>query len=154
MQQLFSLFSTLISSNYFILALAQGFLVKFADETRSVLAGLIYGIISAAMIVFSPVSSLWAGATMAQAFAGKIDAKEHMVPFALSLAAIAIANLNMPLVAYFIAAAWADEIIDAKIGHRPLLIVAALPLYNELHYFIGIACFDFGYLLAKRFSNP
>lgn len=150
MQQLSSLFSTLISSNYFLPAFLQGYLVKLTDETKSLFLGFLYGALSVLIITLSPLSSLWAGATLAQAFAGKIDAKEHIIPFLLSLAAIAFTPLNMPLVAYFIAAAWADEFIDAEFGHRPFLLIAGLPLYNELHYFIGVVCFDFGYLLAGR----
>ncbi len=144
----------------FLLSAFSGFLTKTADEIKTPLgmaAGVIYGVALAVAASLDPlVASVFLPAVLANALAGKIDSKNHVLGlagFALGLLAFGLPSIALPLAFIAFAAALADEKIDLKWPYpRPFLPLGAALIAVLSHSatpLLAVLLFDAGYWVSE-----
>ena len=137
----------------------------FSDRKNNLgyITGLGFGILISLLISQGgPVATLLAGGVFGVLLGGKIDSKMHAtggIAGAITLGLLNLPELNWRLAVIFGLAGFADEFLDEKLAKRkfpvtrPLLPITALIaslLTKEWLYFLAIALFDAGYLLAQH----
>ena len=154
---------------FYLMAFITGILVKVVDwiedetEHKSFLMyplAIAYGVLIGYLISFAPFSMLFLGALFAQALAGKVDSRSHVVGFItamVSLLYFGFPEFDLLPFFVFLVFAFVDEFkFFGKYlflsDYRPFLEIAALaflPL-GIWYYFLGIISFDIGYLLFGK----
>lgn len=161
----------------FFLSFLSGSLVKLADdiEDRKIKIGrglmtqgawliaIIYGLVIGYIISQASFSMLFLAALFAQALAGKLDQKSHILGFLIAI--ISAAYFGLPTLeqipfAIFLIAAYLDELTlfgkwKTFTDYRLFLKIAALAfiVIGRLDYFISIIAFDMGYILVEKYAK-
>ena len=158
----------------FFLSFLSGALVKFVDDIEDKkkkwqianshwLMAVLYGIIIGYLISQATFSMLFLAALFAQALAGKIDRKSHVIGFLVAI--ILAAYFGLPTLeqipfAIFLIAAYLDEMtlfgkLKIFTEYRLFLKIAALAfiVIGRLDYLISIIAFDLGYMLMEKYTK-
>ena len=153
----------------YAMAFITGILVKVVDwiedETKHKSAlkyplAIAYGVMIGYLISNASFSMIFLGALFAQAIAGKVDCKGHLLGFitaAVSLLYFGFPVIDfIPFVIFFVFALMDELRFFGKYlflsDYRPFLEIASLvfiPL-GRWDYFLGIMSFDAGYLLFGK----
>ncbi len=162
---------------YIAIAFISGMMTKIADNyselergkkfwVNSALIGLLYGsAIVSAVFLNQELMPLIAGIVVGNAFAGKVDALEHIIAVSIILGIIAMQiqsgiSVEFTALAVFSVSAFADETLPFFIKHKAVKLRLITPivalLYAVLHiysYALYIIAFDVGYKIIAKLSK-